>query len=56
MYPIIGYLGFWGIVIIELVLGKYMIVKYLDPLGWVIPDTIRKGPVSGVAVTRTVVF
>ena len=31
MYPIIGYLGFRVIVITVQVLGKYMIVRYLDP-------------------------
>ena len=30
MYPIIG---IWAIVIIVQVLGKYMIIRYLDPLG-----------------------
>ena len=33
MYPIIGYWGFGAIVIIMLVLGKYMIIWYLDPEG-----------------------
>ena len=34
MYPIIRYLaGFWVIVIIVQVLGKYMIVSYLDLRG-----------------------
>ena len=31
MYPIIGYLGFGIMVIIVQVLGKYMIIGYLDP-------------------------
>ena len=31
MYPIIRYLEFWVIVIIVQVLGKYMIIMYLDP-------------------------
>ena len=30
-YPIIGYLGFWVIVVIVQVLGKYTIIRYLDP-------------------------
>ena len=30
-YPIIRYLGFWVIVMIVQVLGKYMIIGYLDP-------------------------
>ena len=33
MYPIIRYLGFWVIVIIVQVSGKYMIIRYLDPSG-----------------------
>ena len=32
MYPIVRYLSF-GIVIIVLVLGKYIIIRYLDPQG-----------------------
>ena len=32
-YPIIGYLGFWVIGITVQVLGKYMIIRYLDPWG-----------------------
>ena len=32
-YPIIRYLGFWVIVIIVQVRGKYMIVRYFDPSG-----------------------
>ena len=31
MYPITEYLGFGVIVIIVQVLGKYMIIGYLDP-------------------------
>ena len=31
MYPIIRYLEFGIIVIIVQVLGKYMIIRYLDP-------------------------
>ena len=31
MYPIFGYLGFLVIAIIVQVLGKYMIIEYLDP-------------------------
>ena len=31
MYPIIRYFGFWVIVILVQVLGKYMIIWYLDP-------------------------
>ena len=31
MYPILRYLGFRVIVIVEQVLGKYMIIGYLDP-------------------------
>ena len=30
MYPI-GYLGFWVLVMIVQVLGRYMIIRYLDP-------------------------
>ena len=33
MYPIIRYLGFGIIVLIVQVLGKYMIIRYLDPNG-----------------------
>ena len=32
MYPIIGYMGVRVIVIVVQVLGKYMIIEYLDPL------------------------
>ena len=32
--PIIRYLGFWVRVIIVQVLGKYMIIWYLDPSGF----------------------
>ena len=31
MYPIVRYLGIWVIVIIVQILGKYMIIRYLDP-------------------------
>ena len=31
MYPIIWYLGFGVIVIVVQVVGKYMIIRYLDP-------------------------
>ena len=31
MHPMIRYLGFRVIVIIVFVLGKYMIIRYLDP-------------------------
>ena len=31
MYPIIRYLILWVIVILVQVLGKYMIIRYLDP-------------------------
>ena len=31
MYPITKYLGLWIIVIIAQALGKYMIIRYLDP-------------------------
>ena len=31
MYPMIRYLGFGIIVVLVLVLGKYMIIRYLDP-------------------------
>ena len=30
-YPIVRYLEFWVIVILVQVLGKYMIIRYLDP-------------------------
>ena len=33
MYPINRYLGFGGIVAIVQVLGRYMMISYLDPLG-----------------------
>ena len=34
MSATIRYLGFWVIVIIVQVLGKYMIIRYLDPQGY----------------------
>ena len=34
MYPMLGYLGFRVLVIIVQVLGKYMIIRYLDPKGY----------------------
>ena len=30
-YPIIRYLGFWLRIIVVQVLGKYVIIRYLDP-------------------------
>ena len=35
MYPNNWVLGIWAIVIIVQILGKYMIIGYLDPLGLV---------------------